>query len=111
MLNYNAISSNWNWHDTSNTIKFFEKIIPLCMKCILLAWMHPSIPWVNPWILTSGLTGDEFRFNKDNGDGPARYNIIHYKQVSNGKYEWITVGEFHHDVIQGDVMHLNMSGT
>ena len=71
----------------------------------------PSMPWTYPLIVISGLTGDEFRFNKDNGDGPARYNIIHYKQVSIGKYEWITVGEFHHDVIQGDVMHLNMSGT
>jgi metabotropic X receptor len=26
-----------------------------------------------------GLTGDEFAFDS-NGDGPARYNIIHFKQ-------------------------------
>ena len=52
-----------------------------------------------------GLSGDEFKFNKSTGDGPARYNIIHYKQVSVGKYDWVTVGDFH----DGDIF-LNMSG-
>jgi metabotropic X receptor len=33
-----------------------------------------------------GLTGDEFNFDR-NGDGPARYNIIHFKQVETGKYQ------------------------
>lgn len=33
-----------------------------------------------------GLTGDEFNFDR-NGDGPARYNIIHFKQVEQGKYQ------------------------
>ena len=53
----------------------------------------------------SGLSGDEFKFNKSTGDGPARYNIIHYKQVSLGEYDWVTVGDFH----DGDIF-LNMSG-
>ena len=42
---------------------------------------------------TSGLTGDKFAFN-DQGDGPVRYNIIHYKQISPGKFKWITVGSY-----------------
>ena len=35
-----------------------------------------------------GLTGDEFNFDR-NGDGPARYNIIHFKQIEQGKYQVI----------------------
>ena len=53
----------------------------------------------------AGLSGDEFKFNKSTGDGPARYNIIHYKQVSLGKYDRVTVGDFH----DGDIF-LNMTG-
>ncbi|XP_066145310.1 metabotropic glutamate receptor 2 isoform X2 [Euwallacea fornicatus] len=41
----------------------------------------------------TGLSGDKFHFD-ENGDGPARYNIIHYKQVSLGKYQWVRVGEY-----------------
>lgn len=52
----------------------------------------------------SGLSGDRFHFDS-NGDGPARYNIIHFKQVSNGKYRWIRVGEYNEGVLK-----LNMSG-
>ncbi|XP_054707445.1 metabotropic glutamate receptor 6-like [Uloborus diversus] len=40
-----------------------------------------------------GLSGDEFQFS-ENGDGPARYNIIHFKQMSSGNYKWIRVGEY-----------------
>ena len=52
----------------------------------------------------SGLSGDNFRFDV-NGDGPARYNIIHYKQVQPGQYQWVNVGYFQDDKIQ-----LNMDG-
>lgn len=51
-----------------------------------------------------GLSGDMFQFDR-NGDGPARYNIIHFKQTSPGKFQWIKVGEY-----IGDELHLNMSG-
>ncbi|KAK8383396.1 hypothetical protein O3P69_019049 [Scylla paramamosain] len=51
----------------------------------------------------TGLSGDRFKFD-DNGDGPARYNIIHFKQVSQGRYTWTTVGTF----IEGK-LRLNMS--
>ena len=51
-----------------------------------------------------GLSGDMFRFDQ-NGDGPARYNIIHFKQISSGKYQWIKVGEY----MDGE-LRLNMSG-
>ncbi|KAL6435479.1 hypothetical protein ACFW04_005448 [Cataglyphis niger] len=51
-----------------------------------------------------GLSGDKFRFDK-NGDGPARYNIIHFKQVEPGKYKWIRVGKY----LEGE-LRLNMSG-
>lgn len=52
----------------------------------------------------SGLSGDRFKFDQ-NGDGPARYNIIHFKQVSLGKYRWVKVGEY----VEGE-LRLNMSG-
>ncbi|XP_045105154.1 metabotropic glutamate receptor 4-like [Portunus trituberculatus] len=51
----------------------------------------------------TGLSGDRFKFD-DNGDGPARYNIIHFKQLSQGRYTWTTVGTF----IEGK-LRLNMS--
>lgn len=51
-----------------------------------------------------GLSGDRFHFDQD-GDGPARYNIIHFKQVSPGKYRWIRVGEY----VEGE-LRLNFSG-
>lgn len=54
--------------------------------------------------LVSGLSGDRFHFNS-NGDGPARYNIIHFKQVQPGKYRWIKVGEYY----EGE-LRLNMDG-
>ncbi|XP_014474152.1 PREDICTED: metabotropic glutamate receptor 2-like [Dinoponera quadriceps] len=50
-----------------------------------------------------GLSGDEFRFDKD-GDGPARYNIIHFKQTERGKYKWVRVGKY----LEGE-LRLNMS--
>ncbi|XP_065367010.1 metabotropic glutamate receptor 2-like [Calliphora vicina] len=50
-----------------------------------------------------GLSGDHFRFDS-NGDGPARYNIIHFKQSNEGQYHWIKVGEYY----EGE-LRLNMS--
>ncbi|XP_018407335.1 PREDICTED: uncharacterized protein LOC108783290 [Cyphomyrmex costatus] len=50
-----------------------------------------------------GLSGDKFRFDKD-GDGPARYNIIHFKQTEPGKYKWVRVGKY----LEGE-LRLNMS--
>ncbi|XP_028173175.1 metabotropic glutamate receptor 2-like isoform X1 [Ostrinia furnacalis] len=41
----------------------------------------------------TGLSGDEFHFD-NNGDGPARYNILHFKQVSKGVYRWLKVGRY-----------------
>uniref|UniRef100_A0A1W7R6Q5 Putative metabotropic glutamate receptor n=1 Tax=Aedes albopictus TaxID=7160 RepID=A0A1W7R6Q5_AEDAL len=49
-----------------------------------------------------GLSGDRFNFDI-NGDGPARYNIIHFKQYEPDKYKWIKVGEYY----QGE-LRLNM---
>ncbi|XP_059480181.1 metabotropic glutamate receptor 4 isoform X2 [Neocloeon triangulifer] len=50
-----------------------------------------------------GLSGDNFRFDPQ-GDGPARYNIIHFKQVSPGVFRWLKVGEYW----EGE-LRLNMS--
>ncbi|XP_064552117.1 metabotropic glutamate receptor 2 isoform X1 [Drosophila montana] len=50
-----------------------------------------------------GLSGDDFRFD-GNGDGPARYNIIHFKQSVAGEYRWVKVGEYY----EGE-LRLNMS--
>lgn len=41
----------------------------------------------------AGLSGDEFHFDS-NGDGPARYNILHFKQLSPGVYRWLKVGRY-----------------
>ncbi|XP_068207729.1 metabotropic glutamate receptor 2-like isoform X1 [Palaemon carinicauda] len=49
-----------------------------------------------------GLSGDNFKFDQQ-GDGPARYNIIHFKQTSPGQYAWQTVGQY----IEGE-LRLNM---
>ncbi|XP_032517758.2 metabotropic glutamate receptor 2-like [Danaus plexippus] len=49
-----------------------------------------------------GLSGDEFHFDS-HGDGPARYNILHFKQVSQGVYRWVKVGRY----LDG-VLELNM---
>ncbi|KAH7641893.1 metabotropic glutamate receptor 8-like isoform x1 [Dermatophagoides farinae] len=40
-----------------------------------------------------GMTGHEFHF-AENGDGPGRYRIIHFKQVDKNKFDWIQVGEY-----------------
>ncbi|XP_075540467.1 mangetout [Dermacentor variabilis] len=40
-----------------------------------------------------GLSDDHFRFS-DSGDGPARYNILHFKQVKPGRYRWVPVGQY-----------------
>ncbi|RWS03982.1 metabotropic glutamate receptor 4-like protein [Dinothrombium tinctorium] len=40
-----------------------------------------------------GLSNDEFRF-VNNGDGPVRYNLLHFKQVTLNSYQWIHVGTY-----------------
>ncbi|XP_039283583.1 LOW QUALITY PROTEIN: metabotropic glutamate receptor 2 [Nilaparvata lugens] len=50
----------------------------------------------------TGLSGDKFHFD-ENGDGPARYNIIHFKQISPGNFQWVNVGQY----INGE-LHLDM---
>ncbi|XP_047495202.1 metabotropic glutamate receptor 6-like [Penaeus chinensis] len=50
-----------------------------------------------------GLSKDDFKFDSQ-GDGPARYNIIHFKQTSRFRYSWVTVGHY----VEGELM-LNMS--
>lgn len=54
--------------------------------------------------LYKGLSGDEFHFDP-NGDGPARYNIIHFKQVAPNDYKWVRVGQY----LEGE-LKLNISG-
>ena len=59
------------------------------------------MPYITKKTFYIGLTGDKFKFNK-HGDGPARYNIIHYKQVSEGIYKWVTVGNFYDEEMELD---------
>ncbi|KAG8336088.1 hypothetical protein J6590_053311 [Homalodisca vitripennis] len=54
--------------------------------------------------LLLGLSGDKFHFDSS-GDGPARYNIIHFKQTQPGTFQWVHVGEY----VEGE-LRLNMSG-
>ncbi|CAG9760136.1 unnamed protein product [Ceutorhynchus assimilis] len=71
-------------------------------SCFILA--DHSGPYTMWRILVSfGLSGDRFHFD-ENGDGPARYNIIHFKQIQPGKYQWVRVGEY----LEG-ALELNMS--
>nr|XP_026492229.1 metabotropic glutamate receptor 2-like [Vanessa tameamea] len=49
-----------------------------------------------------GLSGDEFHFDA-HGDGPARYNILHFKQVTRGVYRWIRVGRYLDGELQLDM--------
>lgn len=39
------------------------------------------------------MNGHEFHF-AENGDGPARYRIIHFKQIDDNVFNWIQVGEY-----------------
>ncbi|XP_061197748.1 metabotropic glutamate receptor-like [Saccostrea echinata] len=41
----------------------------------------------------TGLSGQQFAF-LPNGDAPARYRILNYRQVTRGRYEWKTIGFF-----------------
>nr|CAH0109497.1 unnamed protein product [Daphnia galeata] len=50
----------------------------------------------------TGLSGDRFQFD-DYGDGPARYDLIHFKQVSPGRYRWQRIGEYHSGQLKLDV--------
>ncbi|GFT12319.1 metabotropic glutamate receptor [Nephila pilipes] len=52
-----------------------------------------------------GLGGEHFEFSR-NGDGPARYNVIHFKQVSPGYYKWICVGIYLNGKLHVDLSEL-----
>ena len=70
-------------------------------------WLGINFNWTsfNDWnhvICVAGLSGDRFQFD-DNGDGPARYSIIHFKQVSPGRYRWVNVGEYKYGKLQLDM--------
>ncbi|KAL4221716.1 hypothetical protein ACF0H5_019971 [Mactra antiquata] len=47
-----------------------------------------------------GLTGQEFKF-LPNGDGPARYRILNFRQKTLGEFEWETVGYFDNGKLMG----------
>ena len=54
------------------------------------------------WFLSAGFSGDEFHFDSF-GDGPARYNIIHFRRIGDN-YRWVRVGSYN----EGNLT-LNMS--
>ena len=86
-MDFSLVSLEKKHHNTTFPVKISVQKITITKK-----------------ITITGLTGDEFKFNQ-HGDGPARYNIIHYKQLSKGIYQWITVGNFY-----DEEMELNMDG-
>ena len=49
------------------------------------------------------MSGDNFQFDSQ-GDGPARYNIIHFKKLTDGEYGWVNVGEY-----KDEQLSLNLS--
>ncbi|XP_047991498.1 metabotropic glutamate receptor 6-like [Leguminivora glycinivorella] len=50
----------------------------------------------------TGLSREEFHFDS-NGDGPARYNIMHFKQVEPGVFRWLRVGRYLDGELEIDV--------
>jgi hypothetical protein len=77
----------------------FERLVGLFQK----KKMKNSLLWVLLFLLLInqvnlnlssnvllGLTGDEFEFDSL-GDGPARYNVVHFKRVSisPARWEWV----------------------
>ena len=79
--------------------------VPYKTYCVYGSPFAQFCPYLTRSIFpVTGLSGDKFKFN-ERGDGPARYNIIHYKQVRPGRYEWVKVGFFNDDQIE-----MNMSG-
>lgn len=51
-------------------------------------------------LLLPGLSGENFSFLL-NGDGPARYRILNFRQKSTNQYEWSTVGFFKEGKLTG----------
>ncbi|RWS29510.1 metabotropic glutamate receptor 8-like protein [Leptotrombidium deliense] len=49
-----------------------------------------------------GLSGDKFEFTS-NGDGPVRYNLIHFKQTEPNQFQWINVGTYEDDRLNLDL--------
>lgn len=94
-LKHQCISFKWC------TILIFIYKIAWILFCGFLIFSFRQIFF---FFFEIGLSGDRFHFNS-NGDGPARYNIIHFKQVQPGKYRWIKVGEYY----EGE-LRLNMDG-
>ncbi|VVD04788.1 unnamed protein product [Leptidea sinapis] len=50
----------------------------------------------------TGSSGDEFHFDA-NGDGPARYNILNFKQLRRDVYQWVKVGQYLDGELQLDI--------
>ncbi|CAG9786492.1 unnamed protein product [Diatraea saccharalis] len=44
-----------------------------------------------------------FAYAIRNGDGPARYNILHFKQVQQNVYRWVNVGQYLDGELQLDL--------
>ncbi|XP_046460582.1 metabotropic glutamate receptor 2-like isoform X1 [Daphnia pulex] len=57
----------------------------------------------------TGLSGDRFQFD-EYGDGPARYDLIHFKQVSPGRYRRLRIGEYHSGQLKLDTNELRFRG-
>jgi len=65
-----------------------------------------STTWYYCLFVYIGLSDDDFHFDKHQ-DGPARYNIIHFRRDDETKtFHWVRVGEYNEGVLE-----LNMSGT
>lgn len=88
-------------------ISAVKQLVKLRSDLTSLDLYNKSVDYLNLYGYTTrvtGLTGDNFHFD-NNGDGPARYNIIHFKQVEPGTFKWIKVG-----VYSDGKLNLNMDG-
>ncbi|RWS25844.1 metabotropic glutamate receptor 1-like protein [Leptotrombidium deliense] len=50
----------------------------------------------------TGLSGDYFQFTRL-GDGPVRYNLIHFKQTEENTFQWVNVGTYEEEKLNLDL--------
>ena len=58
--------------------------------------------------LIKGLSGHRFRF-LPNGDPPAKYRILNFRQPTAGNYEWVTVGTYDQKKLSVSFLFVNIS--
>lgn len=88
----------------SSTSKINEMLRGIIIFAIFRCKLRSKVFPCKRFIRFTDFSGDEFQFDR-NGDGPARYNIIHYKQTSPNVFKWVKVGKY-----ENGELNLNLKG-